>query len=427
MSQQQPVSDKQTQPQATSSPGDDRVQYPDVSSREQKVESEPVGEHLHEAAGGQERPLGTDVMGDPVKPDDQQTRSFDTRSDGERGEPVVGKQNPYVQQPESSGAPNQQAPGANPYVQQPEPSGAPNQQAPGANPYVQQPETTGSPNQQAQGANPYVQPSSAENAGKTPMDSLQDVFSKWTKKAEGFTGNAGSYWTHLSTGSNMTETALGRLSAGTKVVTGGGLANVFKKTFPPVSDKEQLLKTYACYLSTSTGPVAGTIFLSTERMAFVSDSPLSLSPNSGGRPKGEQSGHYYKVAIPLSKVQAVNPAENPKKTSEKYIQVETSDNHEFWFMGFISYDKAVTNLQEAVKKGENVNNKSDISGSAQSPHGTAPPQPGVAPSTKSDGTPNSSTVASGSAQFPHGTAPPQSGVTPPTKSDATANSSTVAA
>ncbi|CAN6696123.1 unnamed protein product [Malus baccata var. baccata] len=29
--------------------------------------------------------------------------------------------------------------------------------------------------------------------------------------------------------------------------------------------------------------------------------------------------------------------------SEKYIQIVTRDGHEFWFMGFISYDKALRN------------------------------------------------------------------------------------
>jgi hypothetical protein len=33
---------------------------------------------------------------------------------------------------------------------------------------------------------------------------------------------------------------------------------------------------------------------------------------------------------------------------EKYIQVVSVEGHEFWFMGFLMYDKAVTSIQEAL-------------------------------------------------------------------------------
>lgn len=35
--------------------------------------------------------------------------------------------------------------------------------------------------------------------------------------------------------------------------------------------------------------------------------------------------------------------------SEKYIQIVTTDGHDFWFMGFISYDKALKQLTEASR------------------------------------------------------------------------------
>jgi hypothetical protein len=37
---------------------------------------------------------------------------------------------------------------------------------------------------------------------------------------------------------------------------------------------EQLRKAYTCYLSTTSGPVIGTLYLSTARLAFCSDSPF---------------------------------------------------------------------------------------------------------------------------------------------------------
>lgn len=50
----------------------------------------------------------------------------------------------------------------------------------------------------------------------------------------------------------------------------------------------------------------------------------------------------------LDQLRAVNPSANRWNPSEKYIQIVTRDGHEFWFMGFISYDKAFTNLTQAL-------------------------------------------------------------------------------
>lgn len=52
--------------------------------------------------------------------------------------------------------------------------------------------------------------------------------------------------------------------------------------------------------------------------------------------------------IPLSKIANVNPVTLKENPPEKYIQIITADAHEFWFMGFVSYDKAVTHLLDAV-------------------------------------------------------------------------------
>lgn len=55
------------------------------------------------------------------------------------------------------------------------------------------------------------------------------------------------------------------------------------------------------------------------------------------------------VVIPLDQLRAVNSSANPRNPSEKYIQIVTKDNHEFWFMGFISYEKALKNLTECIQ------------------------------------------------------------------------------
>jgi hypothetical protein len=95
----------------------------------------------------------------------------------------------------------------------------------------------------------------------------------------------------VTAGSSVRETAWGWMTHGTRLLTEGGFEGVYKQTFG-VTNNEQLRKTYACYLSTSTGPVAGTLYISNLKFAFCSDRPLSYAPAPG-----EQAWSYYKVII----------------------------------------------------------------------------------------------------------------------------------
>jgi hypothetical protein len=36
------------------------------------------------------------------------------------------------------------------------------------------------------------------------------------------------------------------------------------------------------------------------------------------------------------------------KPQQKYIEIVTQDNFEFWFMGFLRYEKAFKNLHKAI-------------------------------------------------------------------------------
>ncbi len=60
------------------------------------------------------------------------------------------------------------------------------------------------------------------------------------------------------------------------------------------------------------------------------------------------SGVMLQVVLPLEKVQEVSPSENQNKPHEKYILVLMVDGHEFWFMGFMNYDKGLKNMREAL-------------------------------------------------------------------------------
>lgn len=52
--------------------------------------------------------------------------------------------------------------------------------------------------------------------------------------------------------------------------------------------------------------------------------------------------------IPLNKIAQVNPVVMKENPPEKYIQMVTVDGHDFWFMGFVNFEKACHNLLDAV-------------------------------------------------------------------------------
>lgn len=212
--------------------------------------------------------------------------------------------------------------------------------APSVHPHNQEAAMWTSPVEHPTPSSYIVQPSPVQHS-KNPMDSVLHSFNKWTKKAENLASNV---WTNLKTGHSVPDAAWGKLSLGAKALTEGGFEALFRQTFP-VSPEEMLRKTFACYLSTSTGPVAGTLYISTVKIAFCSDRPLSFTV-----PSGEVSWSYYRVAIPLGNLKAVNPSTNKETPAEKYIQIVTVDSHEFWFMGFVNYEKALNNLQESAAR-----------------------------------------------------------------------------
>ncbi|KAL2531317.1 GLABRA2 expression modulator [Abeliophyllum distichum] len=181
---------------------------------------------------------------------------------------------------------------------------------------------------------------------KSTMENVKDVLGRWgkkvgeaTRKAEDLAGNT---WQHLKTSPSLADAALGRIAQGTKVLAEGGYEKIFQQTFETVPE-EQLRNSFACYLSTSAGPVMGVLYVSTAKLAFCSDNPLSYKTSD----KMEWS--YYKVVIPLHQLKAVNPSSSRTNAAEKYIQLISVDNHEFWYMGFLNYDGAVKCLQDALQ------------------------------------------------------------------------------
>jgi GRAM domain len=92
----------------------------------------------------------------------------------------------------------------------------------------------------------------------------------------------------VKTGPSIGDAAMGRIAHTTKVIAEGGYDKIFQQTFD-IPAEEKLKKAYACYLSTSAGPVMGVLYISNAKLAFCSDSPLSYKVGD----KTEWS--YYKV------------------------------------------------------------------------------------------------------------------------------------
>lgn len=94
--------------------------------------------------------------------------------------------------------------------------------------------------------------------------------------------------------SRPADAAIARLIQGTKVLTSGGPDKLFQQTFGGFLG-EKLLQPCACYISTNSGPLIGTLYISTKRLAFCSDSLLCHHPFS----LQQHECVYYKVPFHL--------------------------------------------------------------------------------------------------------------------------------
>ncbi|KAK7405327.1 hypothetical protein VNO78_06555 [Psophocarpus tetragonolobus] len=195
--------------------------------------------------------------------------------------------------------------------------------------------------------NPYVQISPLRTNRQNPMDSVCDALNRCSRKVGEATRRAeimaDNFWNHIRIGSSLADAAVARIVQGTKVLTLGGPEILFQQSFGNFSG-ERLIKSFACYLATSTGPVIGTLYVSTKRLAFCSDYPLCHYSYS----QQQNQSVHYKVVVQLDQLSTVSPSSNRFNPVEKYIQVVTVDGYEFFFMGFIAYDKALKTIRQGL-------------------------------------------------------------------------------
>ncbi|KAI4313198.1 hypothetical protein L6164_026195 [Bauhinia variegata] len=179
---------------------------------------------------------------------------------------------------------------------------------------------------------------------KAKQNRVTSAFTRTNKHGRKADSFANRVREHVRLGPKITDTVKGKLSIGAKILQVGGVEKVFMQLFS-VTEGEKLLKAYQCYLSTTSGPIAGLLFISTEKVAFCSERTIKISSA-----EGELVKFHYKVLIPLKKIKCINQSENVKKPSQKYMRIVTVDDFDFWFMGFLSYRKAFKHLQQAVSQ-----------------------------------------------------------------------------
>ncbi|XP_040998612.1 putative GEM-like protein 8 [Juglans microcarpa x Juglans regia] len=188
----------------------------------------------------------------------------------------------------------------------------------------------------------FHSPSSSD--GSSSFKPYKEDSEKGQKKKHGKKNNsfACRIREHVKLGPKLSETVKGKLQLGAKIIQGGGRENIFRQIFG-IREGEQMLKASQCYLFTTAGPIAGLLFISTEKVAFCSERSITVPS-----PTGQFIRTPYKVVIPVSKIQRASQSENEENTTQKYIEIVTEDNFEFWFMGFLRYEKAFHNLQKAI-------------------------------------------------------------------------------
>ncbi|GFQ08774.1 gem-like protein 6 [Phtheirospermum japonicum] len=172
---------------------------------------------------------------------------------------------------------------------------------------------------------------------------VDSVIAKMIKFGENVDTFAQGLREHVRLGPKFSETVKGKLSLGTRILQIGGVEKVFRHKFN-IKDDEKLLKASQCYLSTTTGPIAGLLFISNNRIAFCSERSIKVTS-----PSGKLLKVHYKVMIPLGKIKSATESENAKKTTQKYVQIVTEDNFEFWFMGFLNHRRTLKSLQQALE------------------------------------------------------------------------------
>ncbi|KAJ9691665.1 hypothetical protein PVL29_013757 [Vitis rotundifolia] len=162
------------------------------------------------------------------------------------------------------------------------------------------------------------------------VDRMKNMMNQHGKKGDNIVHGIREHGNAVRLIPRIFETVKGKLSLGARILQQGGMKRIFSNFLG--LQKERI-----------SGPIASLLFLSTQRVAFCSERSIKFSS-----PNGELVRFYYKVLIPLRKIKRVDQSENMKNPSQKYMEVVTADDFEFWFMGFLNYQKTFNYLQKTL-------------------------------------------------------------------------------
>ncbi|XP_051148575.1 putative GEM-like protein 8 [Andrographis paniculata] len=185
-------------------------------------------------------------------------------------------------------------------------------------------------------------PSPSQRYSKIRHGKIDSVVARMIKLGTSMDVLAQGIREHVRLGPKLSETVKGKLSLGARILRVGGVEKVFRQKFD-IRDDEKLLKACQCYLSTTSGPVAGLLFVSDYRVAFCSERSIKVSS-----PTGKLLKVHYKVMIPLRRIRRATESENVINPTQKYVQLVTEDNFEFWFMGFLNHQRTLKFIQQAI-------------------------------------------------------------------------------
>ncbi|KAG0476028.1 hypothetical protein HPP92_012869 [Vanilla planifolia] len=138
----------------------------------------------------------------------------------------------------------------------------------------------------------------ASEVQKNRKHSVVHWLNKFSKKADCY---ARGIKGHVSLGTNLSQTLKGKLNLGARILRAGGIEKFFVQNFS-VEEGEKFLNAFQCYLSTTAGPIAGVLFISTEKIAFHSNRSIKLTSA-----REEIARIPYKVVIPLRRMKRVSP------------------------------------------------------------------------------------------------------------------------
>ncbi|RVX16363.1 GEM-like protein 6 [Vitis vinifera] len=170
---------------------------------------------------------------------------------------------------------------------------------------------------------------------KHKVDRMKNMMNKHGQKADNLC--MGSESIVIRIGSTLSETVKGKLSMGGQD--------------PSIRRSEESFQANFRYWRRREA-VEGFSMLLIHNSSPILASSLSLLKGLPFAVRDQSKFPLQMVSIPLRNIKRVNQSANVKMPSQKYMEIVTIDNFEFWYMGFLNYQKAFHCLQQALSQSQ---------------------------------------------------------------------------